>query len=83
MSSWIRIALGVTAIALVLLGLAQPQRTAPDHVWLRWFPPIVVVLAAIGIIVPDAAIAQAVQPAVFVVAMVYAWFWLRVRRKGA
>ena len=44
---------------------------------------MVVVLAAIGIMAPDAGIVQVTQPAVFAVALLYAWFWFRMRRKGA
>lgn len=83
MSSWVRIALGVTAIALVLLGFVMPRRTGATSVWMRWLPVGVVVLAAIGIMAPDAGITQVTQPAVFAAALVYAWFWLRMRRRGA
>ena len=83
MPSWLRIALGVSAIALVVLGFVTPRRTGATNPWMRWLPPVVVVLAAIGIMAPDAAIVQVTQPAVFAVALLYAWLWFRMRRKGA
>ena len=81
MSSWMRIALGVTILALVLLQLVAPQRGTPSNVWLRWLPPIAFVLVAIGIIAPDAAIAPATRYVVFGLALVYSWFrWVAPRR---
>lgn len=82
MPSWLRIALGVTAIALVVLGLARPRLTGATNVWMRWLPLVVVVLAAIGIRAPDSGMTQVTGPVVLAAALVYPWFWSRKRRGG-